>query len=53
MPEPDFKQVSSVLQEAHGLLEGPTWTGEGVAFSDVMLGGVWMIEEDLAVRQLL
>jgi len=53
MPEPDFKQVSSVLQEAHGLLEGPTWTGEGVAFSDVMLGGVWLIEEDLAVRQLL
>ena len=53
MPEPDFQQVNSVLQEAHGLLEGPTWTGEGVAFSDVMLGGVWLIEEDLAVRQLL
>lgn len=52
-PPLQFSQVDQVLNQAHGLLEGPTWTGDGVAFSDVMLGGVWLIEEGQEVRQLL
>ena len=51
--QPRFEQVEQVLREAHGLLEGPTWTDAGVAFSDVMLGGVWVIDDDGEVRQIL
>ena len=53
MREPEISIVESVLREPHGLLEGPTWTGKGVAFSDVTLGGIWQVDEDLGAERLL
>lgn len=48
-PEP----VPSVLAASHGLLEGPCVVEDGIAFSDVIAGGVWHLGADGQVRPLL
>ena len=48
-PEP----VPPVLAARHGLLEGPCAIEGGIAFSDVIAGGVWHLGADGQVRSLL
>ena len=49
VPEP----VPAVLAARHGLLEGPCAVEGGIAFSDVVGGGVWHLGPDGEVRSLL
>jgi gluconolactonase len=48
-----FEHVDAVLRAQHGLLEAPCDTGAGVAFSDVMVGGIWLADAAGAVTHLL
>jgi sugar lactone lactonase YvrE len=48
-----FDHVRGVLDAQHGLLEAPTETADGIAFSDVMAGGVYLAGPDGTVTQLL
>jgi gluconolactonase len=49
----EFEHVGAVLREQHGLLEAPCETGDGIAYSDVMVGGVYLAAADGAVTTLL
>jgi sugar lactone lactonase YvrE len=48
-----FAHVPAVLAAPHGLLEGPCVTPRGVAFSDVVAGGVYELDREGRVTTLL
>ena len=48
-----FEHVDAVLRAQHRLLEAPCDTGAGIAFSDVLVGGIWLVDDAGAVTQLL
>jgi sugar lactone lactonase YvrE len=48
-PEP----IPSVLERTHSLLEGPCVVPEGIAYSDVLAGGVFLVRDDGRVEELL
>jgi gluconolactonase len=49
----DFSHVPTVLDEPHSLLEAPCVVPGGVAFSDVLAGGVFRLSDDDEVVPLL
>jgi sugar lactone lactonase YvrE len=48
-----FAHVPAVLSAPHGLLEGPCVLGDAIAFSDVLAGGVFRLNADDTVDELL
>jgi sugar lactone lactonase YvrE len=48
-----FEHVPAVLSAPHGLLEGPCVLRDAIAFSDVLAGGVFRLNADDTVDELL
>lgn len=48
-----FEHIPAVLEAPHGLLEGPSVLGDAIVFSDVLAGGVFRLNADGSVDELL
>ena len=45
--------VETIVAEGYGLIEGPVWLPQrGLAFSDVLLGGIYLLDEQGGVESL-
>jgi gluconolactonase len=50
----NIEHVEAVLRRPHGLLEGPRFAGRGAfVYSDVLAGGVFRVDSDGSVAELL